>query len=402
MRIIRVLRFLTLAAATAATLITPANASTSHRFGSLPSAQTYPTVRKFLQFQNMRVRIASAEDKTRALLRAHPGMVLPAHPLFVADPALNAIVVFDMNGTGTQVPSAVLSGPNTQLNGPDSITEGWDEPCMNGYTHADCTDYIYVVNAGNDTVNAYTYPFTSANQGPKFTFSTPSSCPLPGLGFPAGISHLAPTSLQHPGYLVISDEHAATNGAIEVYNVPLAPSGTNCSIAADTNPPDTRIASASGLSGYGTSRRAEIFNANATTVTLELYRSIPRVFTPQQAWAVGGTLTPASTQGTAFDPTQNGGSLWVSTAHGMTTWPDAIWLCTRSAFVTNSCPNTAPTITAGLSFPVFLKASQTNNRLYVPNLNNATVTSYREANPTAVFATYVNLAAPWDVAGAGM
>ncbi len=400
MRVMRSPSLLILTTAAATLSMTPANANTSPRFGRLPSAQPYPSVSKVLQFEYMRAHIGSAQAKTRALLRAHPGMVLPAHPLFVADPGLNAIVIFDLNGTGTQVPSAVLAGPNTQLNGPDSITEGWDEPCVGGYTHADCTDYVYVVNAGNDTVNAYTYPFTSSNQAPFPAFSTPSSCPLPGLGFPAGISHLAPTRLQHPGYLVISDEGAATNGAIEVYNVPLT-SGTNCSIADDTNPPDTRIMSASGLSGYGTPRRAEIFNANATTVTQELYRSIARVFTPQQTWAVGGALTPASTQGTAFDPTVNHGSLWVSAAHGMTTWPDGIWLCTLSAFP-NCASSTAPAITAGLSFPVFLKASQTNNRLYVPNLTGATVTSYRETNPSAVYATYVNLATPWDVAGGGM
>src|ERR1700729_1138801 len=45
-----------------------------------------------LNLRGVRVRIGSAAAKTQALLKAHPNFVLPAHPLFVADPALNAIV----------------------------------------------------------------------------------------------------------------------------------------------------------------------------------------------------------------------------------------------------------------------------------------------------------------------
>jgi len=394
MRITTTPSILTLAVAAAALLGAPAGASISHRSGGFPSVQAYAAQSKLLAFQNMRAHIGSAEAKTQALLRAHPGMVLPAHPLFVADPGLNAIVIFNMNGSGTQVPSAVLAGPNTLLNGPDSITTGWDQPCLHGYTQSDCTTYLYVANAGNDTVNAYTYPLTAANQAPYFTFSAPASCMHPGLGFPAGIEHAHPTAAWPQGYLVISDEGAATNGALEVYNVPTL-SGQNCPIQDDTNPPDTQIHSASGLSLYGSTVRAGIYNANATTVTQEQYRAVPNkfFFNAVNTWAVGGAI-PASTQGTAVDVAH--GFLWVTTAKGMTSWPDGVWECPIASFPTG-CSTGGPAITAGLSSPAFPKASPVNRRLYVPNLGGADVTSYNEASPFTLVATYVNLAAPWDV-----
>ena len=212
-----------------------------------------------LNLRGVRVRIGSAAAKTQALLKAHPNFVLPAHPLFVADPALNAIVIFNANGSGTQLPSAVLAGPNTQLNGPDSIVEGWDVPCGTTFTSASCTHFLFVVNAGNNTVLAYRYPLTSANKAPYFTFTVPASCQLT-LGFPAGIEHVRPNAAHNPGYLVISDEHAATNGAIEVFHVPPVPGpSTTCPFANDTNPPDTRLATPSGLSMYGTPGNARIF-----------------------------------------------------------------------------------------------------------------------------------------------
>jgi hypothetical protein len=351
-----------------------------------------------LNFRGIRVRIGAAAFKTQALLKAHPNFVLPTHPLFVADPALNAIVMFNANGSGTQLPSAVLAGPNTQLNGPDSVVEGWDVPCNVTFTSSTCTHYLFVVNAGNNTVLGYQYPLTSANQAPYFTFTAPASCQL-GLGFPAGVEHVHPNASHSPGYLVVSDEHAATNGALEVFNVPTVPGpGVNCPIADDTNAQDARLTTPSGVSLYGSPGNARFFNANATTVTEERFRFF-FLFTPKPTWAVGGA-TPASTQGTAFDSSESGGGyLWVTTAHGMTSWPDGVWLCTLSAFATASCPNAGPTITAGLSFPVFPKTSPSTHRLYVPNLTNCTVTSYPEGGPYTPFATYTNLASPWDVAG---
>jgi hypothetical protein len=254
------------------------------------------------------------------------------------------------------------------------------------------------VNAGNNTVNVYKYPLLSANQAPSVTFTTPSSCSVPGLGFPAGIENVHPTNAHASGYLAISDEHAATNGAIEMYNIPSV-SGPNCPFVDDTNPPDTRLDSSSGLSYYGQPSNARVFNANATTVTEERLR-LMLTFLPGQTWAVGGPI-PASTQGTAFDSGEpNGGDIWVTTAHGMTGWPDGVWLCSLNAFTSGTCSNSGPTITAGLSFPVFPKAFQSNHRLYVPNNSNGTVTSYPEAGPYAApYATYTNLASPWDVAG---
>ena len=148
-----------------------------------------------LNLRGMHVRIGSAAWKTQALLKAHPNFVLPVHPLFVADPAMNAIVIFNANGSGTQTPSAVLAGPNTQLNGPDSIVEDWDVPCGPTFTSSSCAHFLFVVNAGNNTVLGYRYPLTQANQAPYFTFTVPGSCALAGLGFPAGIEHFHPSAV---------------------------------------------------------------------------------------------------------------------------------------------------------------------------------------------------------------
>ena len=149
---------------------------------------------------------------------------------------------------------------------------------------------------------------------------------------------------------------------------------------------------------YGSAANARLFNANATTVTLERFRLFA-IFTPRQTWAVGGNV-PASTQGAAYDSTFNHGTVWVTTDHGMTSWPDGVWMCTLLNFTHHTCSNAGPIVTAGISTPVFPKVSQAAQRLFVPNLGNSTVTSYPEAGPYAApFATYTNLASPWDVAG---
>ena len=93
-----------------------------------------------------RIVVGSAAAKARAMQRMLPDdFVLPT----------NAVVIYDMVPIGNQYPVAILSGPNTQLNGPSSAAEGYDQPCSGGYDAVHCTNYLYVSNAGNGTVTLY-------------------------------------------------------------------------------------------------------------------------------------------------------------------------------------------------------------------------------------------------------
>jgi hypothetical protein len=349
-----------------------------------------------------RIVVGSAAAKARAMQRMLPDdFVLPTNPMYVADPSLNAVVIYDMVPIGNQYPVAILSGPNTQLNGPSSAAEGYDQPCSGGYDAVHCTNYLYVSNAGNGTVTVYHQaigqpPLGIGNQAPSSVFWN-GSC-SPSFGFGGGIFHLKPTvgdaNNGGNGYVAIPD-----SSTIQLY----AQQSVNsvCWYAYATNPAYT---SATGISAQGALPKVNLFNANSDTVTRTSFIDATTFAFLGPVWTVG---TGAATQGTAFDGGEPaGGYLWVSTVHNGNFPSDGLWMCKYNAFNAAGCNAGTPTIYGSatlLNYPAYIKASSAYHRLYVPNINSGIVTSYREAwtGNHAPLTVYHNLVTPFGVALTG-
>jgi hypothetical protein len=346
--------------------------------------------------------IGSAAAMTRAIQQSSgPNVVYwPAHgALFAADPSLNGVMVYDETKAGRNIrPYGILAGPNTELNGPVALATGTDLPCISSV----CTSYLWVANAGNETITYYTLPFTSWNQAPTATISwngnpncnaygNPLGSPSP-LQFPYGIVHN--NLFGNPQGQLIQTSEANISGSFWINAWNATDSGPSQCLEAYSSPSyDTP----SGPSMTAVSAAYEIFNANNTTVTATVYSGANN-------WSVQGTWSPgpgACTEGTAVD---NSGYVYVTTNAGCK-YPrtDAIWSCLDSKF-NGGCPN-PPVCTnsvAKLDFPDLPGFSTLTNRLYVPNQNNGTVTAYTltgsgsaTCRPKSI---YVNLQTPIGVA----
>jgi hypothetical protein len=359
-----------------------------------------------IAFKGNHFLIGSAVARTHAIQRrTGPNVVVwPAHgALFAADPSLDGVMVYDETRTGhTILPYGILSGPNTGLNGPVALATGYDLPCSTTNQNI-CTPYLWVSNAGNQTITSYTLPLMNWNQAPTWTISwsgnvncNGSSPPVVGssapLQFAYGIVDLTLANNLHPGQIIQTSEANASGYWINSWTAD--DNGPSQCYQAYTN---ANYDTPSGPSITPQSSIWEIFNANNTTVTGTLYNGVS-TWKYMNSWSPGPY---ACTEGTAADTV---GNVWVTTNAGCK-YPqtDAIWTCTAATINSNGCVN-HPACTnprAKLDFPDFPALSAVTSRLYVPNQNNGTVTAYTIVGNRATCrprSIYVNLQNPTGVA----
>jgi len=359
-------------------------------------------------FKGNHFTIGSAASKTRAIQqRTGPNVVVwPAHgALFAADPSLNGVMVYDETRTGHNIlPYGILSGPKTGLNGPVALTTGSDLPCSTTTLNI-CTPYLWVSNAGNQTITYYTLPLANWNQAPSGTISWNGNVNCTGpypppvgsaapLQFAYGIVDFTLAGNLHPGQIIQTSE-ANVSGNYWINSWTANDSGPSQCFEAYSNP---NYDTPSGPSITPQQSIWEIFNANNTTVTGTLYNGLS-TWKYMNSWSPGPF---ACTEGTAADAL---GNVWVTTNAGCK-YPrtDAIWTCTAAAINSGGCVN-HPACTnprAKLDFPDLPALSSATNRLYVPNQNNGTVTAYTITGNTRATcrprSIYVNLQTPIGVA----
>jgi hypothetical protein len=341
-----------------------------------------------INFKGHSFVIGSAAEKARAIQRVTgPDVVYwPARgALFVADPSLDGVMVYDETKAGTTVrPYGILSGPNTLLDGPVALATGTDFPCA-----TTCTPYLWVANAGSQTITYYTLPLTSWNQAPVATISwngnpmcngysqvTGSTSPLQ---FPYGIAHFWYPSVPYGnpiGQIVqTSEADVGNNYWINSWNATdVGP--TQCTAAYTSS---GELVSPSGPSAYiQYNQVGDVFNANSTTVTLNFFDG------NHFGWLgplVGEWNLGACTEGTAVEAgsSPSNSYVWVTSSAGCK-YPksDAIWSCNIGSFGYTGCPSVpvCKNPQARLDFPDLPGFSALTNRLYVPNQNNGTVTAY--------------------------
>jgi hypothetical protein len=370
-------------------------------FGTRPS-----DIKGYIMHNGRQIAVGSAAGRVRAIRHVLPQNIFinPKHAFYVADPSMNAIVLFSKNGTGNQFPEAVLSGPSTQLDGPIAVTSGYDQPCTANATPsaANCTNYIWVANQLNDTITVYggssvgQYPLHSPIQVPSYVYYTSSSC-TPQFTAPTGISHIDPVFPNTSGYVVVTDSAA---NDLQIY--PPAGFGVVCP---DSSYTDGRFALPAGVSIDGALPNLTFLNANAAPGTVIGTQYFDNGFgtgtyAPLPVGTIWGPGPGAQVVGTTIDTTKpQGGYIWASSDANVPVPFDALWVCTDHEFVhaiANTCP-LAPAITTGLSTPGLLRIAGYNHLIYVPNEGNGTVTSYKQAVSASPVATYVNLGTPTGV-----
>jgi hypothetical protein len=300
----------------------------------------------------------------------------PSAPLFVADPALNAIVVYDSTLTGSVAPNMMLvANATNKLNGPYAATTGLD--CIPG-----CGHYLWVANFGNNTVTAYAIPL-SPTSAPVRLFKAKPTCPGV-ISQPVGIAHAK-------GLLFITN--TVVPGSITVWRSKA--NGKKCPIQTIAGSM-TQMASPHGPSvGFPDNPNQNyLFTANQSAMTAFGQLANGNV-TPSLVWSLPGT----STQGTATD--WNLGNVWLTTNATMSYPVDAVWLCT-SLPLPSSCPG-VPAITGnltGLNLPGLPSVSEALGTVFVPNINGGTVTEYPESGSGNIppVATFTGLTFPYGTA----
>ena len=328
-------------------------------------------------------------------------MLPPAALLHVADPSLNGVMVYDEYSMGAAIlPYGILAGAHSQLNGPVAVTLGTDLPC----TSSGCTNYLWVANAGNNTISAYTLPLGSWNQAPAgvIAWNGSGACG-PGISNPYGIVHYGPFGTATAGSILQTSETAVTTSNYYIVGFQANLFGLNPCDVAFTSP---NYNSPSGPSIYhGASDR--IFNANRTTVSSQ-------VLSPGLPPVIGGTGVTwtlpflAATEGTAIQQgtTTSNSYVWVTTSANTRYTNDALWRCQIKSFFLGTCASvrgggSAPVCVnpgVGLDNPGFPATSARQRWIYVPNIANGTVTSYRLRTPCTQKGTFVNTVTPFGVA----
>jgi hypothetical protein len=354
-------------------------------------------------FNGRSFKIGSAAAQARAIqARAKMNIVLPPGALYVADPSLNGVMVYDEFSTGAAIlPYGILAGPKSQLNGPVAVAVGTDLPCN---TTGVCTQYLWVSNAGNNTISAYTLPLGSWNQAPAgvITYSGTGACG-PGISNPYGIAHYGPFGTSTSGTILQTSETAVSSTKYYIVGFQANLFGLNPCNVSFTSP---NYDSPSGPSiYYGLS--ASIFNANRDTVTSQVLSPglPPGIGPPGISWALPHS---AATEGTAIQQgTTTGNSYVWTTTSADTNYPnDALWRCQIKAFTLGTCVSArgggaAPVcVNPGVSLddPAFPATSTRNKWIYAPNIGNGTVTAYRLRVPCTLKSTFVNLVTPFGVA----
>jgi hypothetical protein len=356
----------------------------AHAAAGAPEHQTFV-------FKGRRIVIGSASQRARDMQRAHPEMVLPTAPLYVADPSLDGVMVYDERANGNNIlPYGILSGANTQIDGPVAVATGEDLPCTGTSV---CQPYLWVSNAGNNTITFYTLPLTAWNQAPAGVISGGGPGCGPGVSAPYGIVHTGPYSNGTAPGQILETSEANLSGSYYIV-------GYQANGATTCNTSNTSVyVSPSGPSVYATSGMYDVFNANSRTVTDTGFLPTNTWFNPASSWLVG-PASGASTEGTAVFGTANLATsyVYVTTNANANFTNDAVWRCQLSAFP--SCPSTPVCVNPGadLDFPDFPAISVSLRRIYVPNQNNGTVTAYKTNAACTHKATFVNTQTPFGVA----
>jgi len=342
------------------------------------------TQRSSFIFHGRRIVIGSAYAQAEALHRRFHPSIMPANPLFVADPSLNGVMVYSASLIGpNHTPYGILAGPQTQLNGPVAVSVGSDLPCA-----ATCTQYLYVSNAGNDTITYYTLPLAPWNQAPAGVISGNGVGCGPELAAPYGIVHVGPYNGNTADGQILQTSEANVSGSYFIVGWDALANGPSGCNALNTSP---NYASPSGPSVLQTGPTTyDVFNANSRTVT-ETKFSAPSSFSAASFAALASGN--ASTEGTAVQASPP--FVWVTTNANSTYTVDALWRCKITAGGP-VCPATPVCSGAGaqLDFPDFPSTSATLNRIFVPNQNNGTVTAYKLGAACVLKATFVNLVTP--------
>jgi hypothetical protein len=311
-------------------------------------------------------------------------------------------MVYDELSTGAAIlPYGILAGPKTQLNGPVALATGTDLPCT---PTGVCTQYLWVSNAGNNTISAYTLPLGSWNQAPAgvITYNGTGSCG-PGISNPYGIVHYGPFGTATPGSILQTSETLVASTSYYIVGFQASLFGLNSCNVAFTSP---NYDSPSGPSiYYGLSAR--IFNANRTTVTSQVLSPglPPGIGAPGVTWSLPFS---AATEGTAIQQgtTTSNSYVWTTTSADTNYPNDALWRCQIKAFGLGTCASArgggAKPICVnpgvGLADPAFPATSARTKWIYVPNTANGTVTAYRLRPSCAQTSTFVNLVTPFGVA----
>ena len=343
------------------------------------------TQRNTFFFHGRRIVIGSAYAQAEALHRRLHQALMPANPLFVADPSLNGVMVYSASLIGpNHTPYGILAGPQTQLNGPVAVSVGTDLPCG-----ATCTQYLYVSNAGNGTITYYTLPLAPWNQAPAGVISGNGVGCGPELGAPYGIVHVGPYNGNTADGQILETSEANLSGSYYIVGWGALDNGPSSCNALNTSPNYVTPSGPSVLQTGPTSY--DVFNANSRTVTETQFTAPNGWSSTSYAALAGGN---ASTEGTAV---QAGAQpfVWVTTNANTSYTVDALWRCKITA-TGPLCPGTPVCSGAGaqLDFPDFPSTSASLSRIFVPNQNNGTVTAYKLAANCVWKATFVNLVTP--------
>jgi hypothetical protein len=315
----------------------------------------------------------------------------PADPLFVADPTLNAIVVYDSTAVGATAPVQILAAsPTTQLKRPSSVAVSY-LTLFGGI-------FVFVTNNGNDTITSYEYyPGNGSPRGlqPSPYFGILSTFPncAGDIDKPHGIVHYFDAA-QNQGYIFVTNK--ASNIIAGYYDneagATCADYGTGLSISGG----NTTLASPRGPSIWVSGGVANLYNTNFPVKSVTQFTG----------WALFtiNNIAPASTwvlgkhpEGTAVDPTPL--YLWVSTSKIANIGVNALWRCTLPAngsvagCPAGPCISGAATTLRHVGMP---SVSPINGTIFAPNhltlFPPATgyVTKYPEgacgnAAPTATF-----------------
>jgi len=369
------------AAIVAALTLTPSAAAVVRPAFSIAAQTQHHT---FI-YHGKRIAIGSAYAQAEAIHRRFHPELMPADPLFVADPSLNGVMVYSASLLGpNHTPYGILAGPQTQLNGPVAVSVGSDLPCG-----ATCTQYLYVSNAGNDTITYYTLPLAPWNQAPAGVISGNSIGCGPELAAPYGIVHVGPYNGNTTDGQILQTSEANVSGSYYIVGWDALANGPSGCNALNTS---TNYASPSGPSVLQTGPTTyDVFNANSRTVTETHFSALNSWSTTSFASLASGN---ASTEGTAVQ-TSPTPFVWVTTNANSTYNVDALWRCkiTPGGPVCPSAP-VCSNPSAQLDFPDFPSTSGTLNRIFVPNQNNGTVTAYKLGAACVLKATFVNLVTP--------
>jgi hypothetical protein len=298
------------------------------------------------------------------------------------------VMVYDETQTGNnRLPYGILAGSNSQISAPVALSVGNDFPCgANG-----CQQYLWVSNAGNNTLTYYTLPLTSWNQAPSGVISGNDPSCGPQFSNPYGIVHVGPYNNNTTSGQILQTSETNQSGDYYIVGWNAVGNGPSSCDALHTNP---GYLSPSGPSIYVTSNAYNVFNANSRTITETSFTPL-NTWGPTSSWSVAGGT--ASTEGTAVQQ-GTAGFVWATTNANQTYTEDALWRCKIGAFP--NCPATPVCVNpgAGLDFPDFPSISAAESRIYVPNQNNGTVTSYKLAANCVLKTTYVNLVSPFGTA----